>query len=402
MVTLTDVRTASLRLREAERAASAGTGRIARARIDPFPRLAWRRWLLRLVLAFPYLLLGVVGSRAGALMSTTTPNIDHLAGLAGLSWSSLDLTQLGEVWPPLGALIIAVVPGGETGLAVVGALAAGVFLQKMLEVMHQRRFHPVKMLAFGLALGGNPLFVYTVTQNLQGFLGVALFGLAAADMLRFLAGRDTQAGFRAGMLFMTTSLVQASGLLYVTVAALAAPLISLARRGERGARASSILVVLFPTFSVLASLAFLELVFLHSSTPLLASRLDYDPARWAILPYLVTTLDGFLLLASMVSGWLLAFLVRRPGAALISTTLFAALICGYVLGLVPGNAGGNIYLTMIVMGVAILPAASTTRASVLITTIALLQVVIAWAAAFNRPVVLDWMQALGTLAGGLR
>jgi hypothetical protein len=404
VVTLTDERVATLRHRRAEEAAAAATGRVtrARARIDPFPLLAWRRWLLRLVLAFPYLVIGVVGADAGTLMSTTTPNVDHLAALTGLSWSNLDLTRLGEVWPPLGALIVAVVPGGEAGLAVVGALAAGVFLQKMIEVMQQRRFHPVKTLAFGLAIGANPLFVYTVTQNLQGFLGIALFGLGAADMLRFLAGRDTQAGFRAGLLFMTTSLVQASGLLYVTVAALAAPLISLARRGERGARSSTILVVLFPTFSVIASLAFLELVFLHSASPLLTSRIDYDPARWAILPHLVTTLDGFLLLAPMVSGWALAFLVRRPGAALISTTLFAALVVGYVLGLIPTNAGGNVYLTMIVMGVAILPAASTTRASVLITTIALVQVVIAWAAAFNRPVVLDWMQALGTLWGGLR
>ena len=149
-------------------------------------------------------------------------------------------------------------------------------------------------------------------------------------------------------------------------------------------------------------MAFLELVFLHSASPLLVSRIDYDPAKWAILPHLVTTLDGFLLLAPMVSGWALAFLVRRPGAVLISTTLFVALIAGYVLGLIPTNAGGNVYLTMIVMGVAILPAASTTRASVLITTIALVQVVIAWAAAFNRPVVLDWMHAVAVLWGGLR
>jgi hypothetical protein len=400
VVTLTDVRVASLRRRRAE--VLSATGRVGRARIDPFPLLAWRRWLLRLVLAFPYLVIGVVGAPAAALMSTTTPNIDHVAGLAGLSSANLDLARLGEVWPPLGVLIVAVVPGGQTGLAVVGALAAGVFLQKMIEVMQQRRFHPAKTVAFGLAIGANPLFVYTVTQNLQGFLGIALFGLGAADMLKFLAGRDTQAGFRAGLLFMTTSLVQASGLLYVTVAALVAPLISLARRGERGARASTILVVLFPTFSVLASLAFLELVFLQSATPLLVSRVDYDPAKWAILPHLFTTLDGFLLLAPMVGGWALAILVRRPGAVVISTTLFAALIVGYVLGLIPINAGGNVYLTMIVMGVAILPAATTARASVLITAVALVQVVVAWAAAFNRPVVLDWMLALATTWGGLR
>lgn len=399
MVTLGNLQLASLRMHRAGKITE--TGRAPRTRIDPFPLRTSRRWILRLAFALPYLVIGVIGAPASILMSTTTPNLDHLAVDTGLSWSNLELSRLGDIWPPLGALIVGIVPGGQAGLAVVGALAAGVFLQKMLEVMQQRRFHPAKTAAFMLALGANPLFVYTATQNLQGFLGIALFGLGAADMLRFLAGRDTQAGFRAGLLFMATSLVQASGLLYVTVAALAAPLISLARRGERGARPASILVVLFPTFSVLASLAFLELVFLHSASPLFLSRIDYDPAKWAILPHLVSTWDGLLLLAPMISGWLLALIVRRPGAILISTTLFAALITGYVLGLIPTNAGGNVYLTMIVMGIAILPAASTTRASVLITAIAFIQVIIAWAAAFNRPVVLDWMHALTTVLGGL-
>lgn len=393
-MTVSDVRLAALRRRRYDQLTA--PGRLARTRIDPFPVIAWRRWLLRLAMAIPYAVIGVFATSTGRLIPESTPNIDQLKAVSQINLMGGDIGWIGELYPPLGTILVSVIPGGSTGLAVVAALAAGIFLQKMIEAMHQRRFHPAKTVAFALAIGANPLFAYTVTQNLQGFLGIALFGLGAADMVRFIAGRDTQAGFRAGLLFMATSLVQASGLLYVTVAALSAPLISLARRHERGARASNILVILFPTFSVFASLAFLELVFLHSDSPLLASRINYDPARWEILPHLVTTLDGFLLLAPMVSGWALAILVRRPGAILISTMLFAALVAAYIVGLIPGNAGGNVYLTMIIMGVAILPAATTNRASVLITSVAALQIVIAWAAAFNRPVVLDWMHALTT------
>lgn len=377
----------------------AAPGRTGRARTDPFPYIAWRRWLLRLVLALPYLLIGIVGASTGSTLAESTPNIDQLAGVAGIDWSSNDISWIGRSHPPLGTALVSVIPGGTLGLAIVASLAAGVFLQKMIEAMHQRRFHPVKTTMFALALGANPLFAYTVTQNMEGFLGVALFGLGAADMIRFIAGRDTQAGFRAGLLFMAAALMQASGLLYVTVAALSAPLITLARRHERGARVANILVIFFPTLAIFACLEFLRIVFLHSSAPLIASRLSYTPERWAILPHLVTTVDGLLILAPLVSGWALALLVRRPGAILISTMLFASLIVGYVVGLIPANAGGNVYLTMIVMGVAILPAASTTRASVLIIAVAALQVAIAWAAAFNRPVVNDWMHALLTAAG---
>ena len=113
----------------------------------------------------------------------------------------------------------------------------------------------------------------------------------------------------------------------------------------------------------------------------------YDPARWAIVPSFVTTLNGFLLVAPMLSGWALALLVRRPGAILISTLLFAALIIGYVFDLIPANSAGNMFLIMTMMGIAILPAANTTRASILITVVAGAQIVIAWAAAFNRPIV---------------
>lgn len=365
-----------------------------RVRLDAFPRKASHRWLLRLVLAVPFLVLALIEGVSGGLTSGTTVNQDLVARVARIDWTRADVSWVGSLYPPIGTVLTALIPGGTLGLGIAGALLAGPFLQQLIEVMHQRRFHAIKVTAFVLALAANPLFAYTVTTNFEAFLGIAFFGLGAVNMFRFIVNRNTQAGFRAGLLFMVSALSSASGIVYIVVAGITAPLLTLARRGQRGARASNILVILFPTLSTFATVFFLQLVFLHSPFQVLTSQFAYDPARWALVPALFTTLNGFLIIAPMLSGWALALLVRRPGAILISTFLFAALLFGYVFDLIPLNAAGNTFLIMIVMGIAILPAATTMRATVLITVVAGAQIVIAWAAAYNRPVVLDWMGSL--------
>jgi hypothetical protein len=388
--------------RAAARAGGAGAGpTAARVRIDPYPRSRRSRWLLRLLLSFPYVAVAILGDRAAAEspMATTTVNADLLARVARIDWTRADAAWVGDLYPPVATIVAALTPGGTLGLGIVGALIAGPFLQQMLQAMQQRRFPPVESAMFMVALGANPLFAHMVTTNLEAFLGVAAFGVGATNMVRFVAYRNTQAGFRAGLLFSLSALSSASGIVYIAVIGLAAPLITLARRGERGARASNILVLLFPTLSAFLTVSFLQLVFLHQPFAFLTAQFRYDPALWAIVPQFVTTLNGFLLLAPMISGWILALLVRRPGAVLISTLLFLGLLVGYVLGLIPLNSAGNTFFIMTMMGMAILPAATTRRADVLITVVAGVQIVIAWAAAYNRPVVLDWMGSIARVLG---
>jgi hypothetical protein len=390
--------------RAAARAAGAGTGAgptAARVRIDPYPRSARNRWLLRLLLSLPYVVVAILGERAAAQTppAMSTVNADLLARVARIDWTRADAAWVGDLYPPVGTIIAAITPGGTLGLGIVGALIAGPFLKQMLQAMQQRRFPPVESAMFMAALGANPLFAHMVTTNLEAFLGVAAFGVGATNMVRFVAYRNTQAGFRAGLLFSLAALSSASGIVYIVVIGLAAPLISLARRGERGARASNILVLLFPTLSAFLTVAFLQLVFLHRPFAFLTDQFGYDPALWDTVPQLVTTLNGFLLLAPMISGWILALLVRRPGAVLISTLLFLGLLVGYILGLIPANSAGNTFFIMTMMGMAILPAATTRRADVLITIVAGVQIVIAWAAAYNRPIVLDWMGSIARILG---
>lgn len=365
-----------------------------RVRLDAFPRKASNRWLLRLALAAPFVVIALIEHFSSGLTSGTTVNQDLLARVEQIDWTRADVSWVGSLYPPIGTVLASLIPGGTLGLGIAGAVVAGPFLQQMIEVMHQRRFPRIKATAFFIALAVNPLFAYTVTTNFEAFLGIAFFGVGAINMFRFIVNRNTQAGFRAGLLFMVSALSSTSGLVFIAVAGVTAPLLTLARRGQRGARASNILVILFPTLSTFVTVFFLQLVFLHRPFAVLTTQFTYDPTRWALFPQLVTTLNGFLILAPMLSGWALALLVRRPGAILISTFLFVALIFGYVFDLIPLNAAGNTFLIMTMMGIAILPAATTRRATTLITIVAGAQIIIAWAAAYNRPVVLDWMGSL--------
>ncbi|WP_415292534.1 hypothetical protein [Clavibacter tessellarius] len=390
--------------RAAAKAAGAGTGAPAvRVRIDPYPLRPRNRWLLRLLFSLPFVVIALLADRSPAGTAggpaSTTVNADLLARVARIDWTRADAAWVGSLYPPVGTVLAALTPGGTLGMGILGALIAGPFLQQMLQAMQQRRFPRVQSAMFMVALGANPLFAHMVTTNLEAFLGVAAFGVGATNMVRFVAYRNTQAGFRAGLLFAFSALSSASGIVYIVVVGLAAPLISLARHGQRGARASNVLVLLFPTLSAFVTVAFLQLVFLGSPFAFLTDQFHYDPALWDTVPQLVTTLNGFLLLAPMISGWILALLVRRPGAVLISTLLFLGLLTGYILGLIPANSAGNTFFIMTMMGMAILPAATTRRADVLITSVAAVQIAIAWAAAYNRPVVLDWMGALARVLG---
>ncbi|WP_235425833.1 hypothetical protein [Clavibacter michiganensis] len=388
--------------RAAARAAGAGSGpTAARVRIDPFPRRRRDRWLVRLLFSLPFVVLAVLADRASgdSPTATSTVNADLLARVSRIDWTRADAAWVGSLYPPVGTVLAEITPGGTLGMGILGALIAGPFLQQMLQAMQQRRFPPVESAMFLAALAANPLFAHMVTTNLEAFLGVAAFGVGATNMVRFVAYRNTQAGFRAGLLFALAALSSASGIVYVVVIALAAPLISLARHGERGARASNVLVLLFPTLSAFLTVAFLQLVFLRRPFAFLTGQFQYDPALWDTVPQLVTTFNGSFVLAPMVCGWILALVVRRPGAILISTLLFLGLLIGYILGLIPANSAGNTFLVMTMMGMAILPAASTRRADVLITIVAAIQFVIAWGAAYNRPVVLEWMGALARVLG---
>lgn len=369
-------------------------------RLDRFPRTTAWRWIVRVffvvVFGAPPILIG-----AGSLDSVNTPNQQLLDHLATISWDRADQNWIGDIFPPLSSLLAAAVsPFGRVGLSVVGALIVGVFLQKLLEIMIQRRFPVVVGAVLLVALAANPLFAYTSTENLPALMGLAFFALGIADVARFNSWGSTQAGFRAGLMLMLAVLSDTSALLYVGAAAASVPFLRLRRQGQPGARAANLLVVIYPTVAALAAIVVLNLIFLGQPlTAGAATVVDGAGDRLARLGEIFTQPSGWLLLASVGSAWLVALLVRRPAAIFISTLVFAAILAAFVLGLLPSGSAGNTFILMTVMAAALIPAGRSRVVNLALLVVALLQIAIAWASAFNRPIVLEWIAAMNAALG---
>lgn len=371
------------------------TRRAPRSRLDAFPRDPLLRWSLRLALAVPYLLVAWTSAATDAAARLNTPNQQLLDHVATIPWDRADPEWIAQIYPPISTLFATLLPGGRAGLAIAGVLVAGIFLQKMIEIMVQRRLFPSTIAILTLAIGANPLFAYTALENFPAFLGLAFFGIAASDIVRFVAWRNTRSGFRAGMLLMLATLSDLSGLVYVLTSAAAAPFLRLARSDQKGARAANVLVIVYPTVSAVAAILFITFVFTGDVlTSFGRDLLDGAPERFAALGPLFSSVNGLLLVAPVLSAWLIALIVRRPGSIIVSTLVFVAVLASFVGGLIPSGSAGNTYILMVVMAIALIPAAKDRATTIMVDAVAVLQIVIAWAAAANREIVSDWMTAV--------
>jgi hypothetical protein len=352
------------------------------------------RWLLRAAFAVPYVVLALIAAQ-------TTPTT--LLGLTGnqatldRATTALDggvVQAIGQLYPLLSGVLLRFMPFGAQGAAVLGGVVAGVLLQLLAQDMRRRGLRMREVVAFTIALGANPLYAFVALNDLQAFLGIALFALAVVDMVRFFAWGDTQAGFRAGLALMLSTLVDPMGFVYLAIAALAAPVLDLARHEQRGIRRANVLVLVFPSVAVALSTAVLDTMVLHDPFAALRGTIDVSGQRLAGLQHLFATADGLLLVAMVVAGATLALLVGRPGAVALVVALFGGIIGGYAIGLVPVAAAGNVFVTMLGVAIAILPPVQGRVTSTLVVVLAVLQVPLAWAAAFQREVVVEWMHAL--------
>ena len=297
--------------------------------VPPAKRLA-----ARLALSLPFVIVAALVVTSGRLM-TATPNDTFALRASGIAWDRADPAWVAQLYPPITTVVAALVPGGELGMTVVGALVTGFLLHALIEGMRRRGAAVSTTILFTVALAANPLFAFAATENLPAFIGIGLFGLGFADLVRFTVHRDTQSGFRAGILLMLAALSDPSGIVYVVVATLAAPLLS-SGRGTRVARGSSnTLVVLFPSLCAFGIVFLLDWVFLGTPTALFAGMVEWDPARLVIFSSIFATPLGWLWLASMGGTWVIALVTNRPGAVVLTAMLFAAEVVGYLFGLVP-------------------------------------------------------------------
>lgn len=375
------------------------TARRIRTRLDPFPRRAWRRWLLRLVFAAPFLVVAGVSEASPTVAALATPNQALIDRVAEIPWGDLQVSWIGQLYPPISTFIAAVVPS-RVGLAVLGALVAGVLLQKVLETLVQRHVVPSTTTLLIVALAANPLFFYTAIENFAGLLGLAFFGLAISDLMRFTVWGNTQSGFRGGLWLMLAALSAPSGLLYVAAAALAGLFVDLQRHGERGVRGANALVTLFPTAAAFGTLFLLDWAFTGSILGTAAAQvLGGWQDRLAELGTFVFAPRGWLLLAPVLCAWAVAIIVRRPRAIVVSSLVFIAILVAFVLGLLPENSAGNTQILMTLLAIALIPTATTVGRIIAIDIVAVAMLTIAWLAALERPIVVEWMLAVGGVFG---
>lgn len=371
------------------------SNRIApRTRLDSFPRSLVARWMLRLGLSAPLvglaLLLSVVPATEG------TPNADLIARLANIDWNRGDAEWLALLYPHVSIVVAAANPFGRLGLSLVGAIAAGFLLQKVAEIIAQRAIPRTTGVILIIALAANSLYAYFALENLPGFLALTFFGLALTNVVRFVNWGNTESGFRAGILMMLAAFSDPSGILYAIIAVLASPFLRHGRTAAPGLRAANMLVIAFPTLGAFATIAFLNVLFFGVPWPgsNLGTQLADIGTEISGLAALYTTPTGWLIVAPLASAWLVALIVRRPQAIIVSTIVFVLINIAFVLGVFHPGAAGVTFALLTLLAITLIPAARTRATNVLVDMVAALQIMIAWAAALDRPVVLEWMQSV--------
>ncbi|HEY8591019.1 MAG TPA: hypothetical protein VIL55_15845 [Naasia sp.] len=371
-----------------------------RSRFDPYPFDPFLRNLVRLAFAVPFVLLAILAD--GEESVTLTGNWSLLVKLAGYPFGSSRLEDIASFYPPVSSLLGAVLPGGSLGLGIAGALIAGFFLQKLLEIMVQREMSPWIITAFLLAVAANPLFAYLAIGNLPVLLGMMFFGVGLSHMRRFITLGATRDGFIAGLLFMLAALSDSGAILYVVTAAAAAPFLSWRRGEQRGARAASVFVLLFPTASAFASLVGLELLFRIDPIGPLMPLLAATPQRFTeLVTVLLPDATGALLAAPVAAAWIISIVVRRPGGIFASTLVFVAILGGFTIGLVASSSAGSTFVLMVLLAITLLGRPERGWRQVAVILVVLAHVPIAWATALDRQVVSAWMATLTDAAQAL-
>ena len=359
---------------------------------EPYPVSPAARWILRAALALPFLVIALVTILHPSLLSSSV-NADLALRVSEIDWTRGDARWLQQLSPPAGVLLAKLIPGGTAGLSIVGAIGAGWFLQHLIQVMKDKQWRMRNVVLMTIAVGANPVFAYLVVGNLLGFLSLATFGLGTVEMYRFVARRNTDSGFRAGVWFLTCSLIDASGLLLVIVALVAAPFLSVARAGERGARLANILVVFYPSFAAAGSLVLMQLVYLEDPFALYAGAIQYDPANWSIFAGLFTTPGGWSTLLAGLLGATAGLLSSRPQAALMAPLALVVLVLGRVFGLVPIAGVGYVFLATSMIALALTPRLTTPLRRISLTFIALSFAILGWVTGMTRVPVTDWISA---------
>lgn len=372
--------------RDTPRFVESDTGRLAK-----YPRNPWLRWGLRVVVALVFVAIAVAYNAASGSNWSGTANADLASRVARLSWTSQDISILTQLYPPITSLLAVVIPGGAFGLAVTGALVSGLMVQLTVQSMQRKGFDPRIRVIFALTLATTPIFAFITTTNLEATLGLMFFGLGMLDLVRFVTFANTQAGFRAGILFACSAFSDSTGVFSALVAAVGGALLI---RSRAGSRFANLVVVAFPTITLFGSLAMLGVAFGAGPLAMIRGGLGWNQERAAAFVASLGTPLGWLYLAPMIVIIITAYGLRFAGTGLIAILLTAGTVLAYIVGLTPPGTAGITYMLMLLLAVAIVPATTMRVHAVLTSVTSVLLWLIGWITALQLPVIQQWMHTL--------
>lgn len=361
-------------------------------RVPKYPASALWRWGLRLVIAAFYTGLAIWWNWAAEGDWAGTANAALAARVADIEWGASGVGVIGQLYPPITSLVAAVIPGGALGLAIAASIAAALTLQLILQSLQRKQFPMSVRTIFVLTIATTPLYTYVVLTNFEATVALMFFALAMVDLVRFVTWANTQAGFRAGLLFACAAFSDTTTVFAALVAAIGGGLLIQSRTGARVANA---VVVAFPTITLFVSLAVLGIAFGAGPLAMVRGDLAWSNERAIGFAQSLTTPLGWLYLAPLVLMIVAAFGLGFPGTALIAVLLQASTVLSFIVGLTPPGVAGVTYMLLLLLAVAIVPTPTTGAHSFLTAGVSVFLWIIGWLTALQWPIVALWMRTFG-------
>ncbi len=366
---------------------------------DVWPAPALERWLLRVAMALPFVLVALLsrGSRWQADSNITLAARGDL-----IRWGDTDLGWIARVFPPLSSGLASVLRGNELAFHLVAAAVIGLTLQRLTGALVRKGLGAPATVAVMSTLALTAPLYYLASTSLEQVLGVALLILALDRLASFVEHGSTEAGFRAGLALGVAVMVEPAAWLYVLTLAAVAPFFAARRtppdvQDRAGVQGATIAVLVFPAVAALAFWLYLSWWF--SSDPLggmAAAPVDgWFPGGVAESALHAARQIGLALLVSPLFLVAFAFRVRREPRSLVAPLIaVVGLFASLWLGL--RAASGLTYIVLTALYVLLLAVRRPSpRRKVVIIVAALAQLTLAWVVVLAVPGPLgDWVRVV--------